>query len=90
MQGVVAGLGLLLELLLEQPTASDAAGTAGVTPLEVIVDTVADVNRASPSDTTDPLQPTDYANIANELNEFMTDPQRGLDQFYTIVRNATE
>jgi hypothetical protein len=59
------------------------------TPLEVIVDTIADVNRASPGATAK-LQGTDYANMANELSEFLLDDQRGLEQFYQIVRNGTE
>jgi hypothetical protein len=59
------------------------------TPLEVIVDTIADVNRAAPGATTK-LQGTDYANMANELSEFLLDQQRGLEQFYAIVRNGTE
>ncbi len=67
-----------------------AAGPPGETPLEVIVDTIADVNRASPSNTTDPLQSADYGNISNEVSGFLTDPERGLEQFYAIVRNATE
>ncbi len=59
------------------------------TPLEVIVDTIADVNRAAPGTTTK-LAGTDYANMANELSEFLLDRQRGLEQFYAIVRNGTE
>jgi hypothetical protein len=83
----------LAQLVTPMPTAADAssgASSPGVTPLEVIVDTVADVNRATPSDAVDPLASPDYANIANELGEFLTDHQRGLEQFYAIVRNATE
>jgi hypothetical protein len=59
------------------------------TPLEVIIDTIADVNRAGPGATTK-LQGADYANMANELSEFLLDDQRGLEQFYQIVRNGTE
>jgi hypothetical protein len=80
----------LAHLMTPMPNDSAVAGTAGITPFEVIVDTAADVNRASPSDMTDPLVATDYANISNEVNEFLTDPQRGLEQFYQIVRHATE
>jgi hypothetical protein len=83
----------LAHLVTPMPTGADAsagAGSPGITPLEIIVDTVADVNRASPSDGIDPLQPADYANISNELGEFLTDPERGIEQFYAIVRNATE
>jgi hypothetical protein len=84
---------VLAQLVTPMPTAADASsGTSapGVTPLEVIVDTVADVNRASPSDAVNPLASPDYANVANELSEFLTDHQRGLEQFYAIVRKATE
>jgi hypothetical protein len=35
------------------------------------------------------MQGTDYANVANELSEFLTDGQRGLEQFYAIVREGT-
>jgi hypothetical protein len=81
----------LAHLMTPMPAGGDAStGTSGITPFEVVVNTIADVNRASPGDTTDPLAAPDYKNISNELNEFLTDPQRGLEQFYTIVRNATE
>jgi hypothetical protein len=83
----------LAHLVTPMPTGTDAstsAGSPGVTPLEVIVDTVADVNRATPSDEVDPLASPDYSNIANELGEFLTDHQRGIEQFYAIVRDATE
>lgn len=83
----------LAHLVTPMPTGTDASepgSSPGVTPLEVIVDTVADVNRQVPSDTVDPLASPDYANISTELDEFLTDPERGLDQFYAIVRNATE
>jgi hypothetical protein len=65
-----------------------ADGQAGQTPLEVILDTIADVNRAAPGASTK-LAGTDYANVANELSEFLLDGTRGLEQFYAIVRNGT-
>ncbi len=80
-------------LVTPMPSGTDTStseSSPGVTPLEVIVDTVADVNRATPSDKADPLAPPDYANIANELSGFLTDPERGIEQFYAIVRQATE
>jgi hypothetical protein len=69
----------------------DAAGrtcTPSETPLEIIVDAIADINRASPG-APDKLQGTDYANVANEVSEFLKDDQRGLEQFYEIVRQGT-
>jgi hypothetical protein len=65
-----------------------ANGQPGETPLEVIVDAIADVNRAAPGDSSK-LKGTDYANMANEMSEFFLDPTRGLEQFYAIVRNST-
>ncbi len=62
--------------------------TPGRTPLEVILDAIADVNRAAPGAGTK-RSGDDYANVANELSEFLLDQQRGLEQFYAIVRNGT-
>ncbi|MGD0526122.1 MAG: hypothetical protein ABSE49_13305, partial [Polyangiaceae bacterium] len=80
-------LNIALAHLVTPMTGSNGQPTE--TPLEVIVDTIADVNRASPGATTK-LQGPDYANMANELSEFLLDQQRGLEQFYAIVRNGTE
>jgi hypothetical protein len=66
-----------------------ADGQPTQTPLEVFMDVVADVNRADPTSTSK-LTGTDYANIANEMDSFLIDPQRGMEQFYAIVRNGTE
>jgi hypothetical protein len=63
-------------------------GQPSDTPLEVILDAIADVNRAAPGTPTK-LAGGDYANIANELGEFLLDDQRGLEQFYEIVRQGT-
>ena len=59
------------------------------TPLEVLSDVVADVNRAYPGSQLK-LDGPDYANIANEVSEFCLDPGRGLEQVYAVVRAATE
>ncbi|HEX8791007.1 MAG TPA: hypothetical protein VF765_08635, partial [Polyangiaceae bacterium] len=66
----------------------DANGNPTQTPLEVFLDAIGDVNRVSPG-TMGPMQGTDLANAANELSEFFLDPQRGLEQYYAIVRNGT-
>ena len=57
-------------------------------PIEVLMDVAADVNRAHPGDAAK-LDGDDYANIANEISEFCLDPSRGLEQVYTVVRQAT-
>jgi hypothetical protein len=67
---------------------TDSNGNNTETPLEVILDTIADVNRQAPG-TPGPLQDADLGNAANELSEFFLDPQRGLEQFYAIVKNGT-
>jgi hypothetical protein len=67
---------------------TDANGNATESPLEVILDTIADVNRTVPG-TAGPMQNADLGNAANELSEFFLDPQRGLEQFYAIVRNGS-
>jgi hypothetical protein len=67
---------------------TDAAGNPTQTPLDVVLDTIADVNRASPGQAAK-LNGSDYGNISNEVSEFLLDPQRGLEQFYAIVRKGT-
>jgi hypothetical protein len=66
----------------------DSNGQVSETPLEVILDAVGDVNRASPGAVTVMTGP-DLANVSNELSEFLLDDTRGLEQFYAIVRNGT-
>ncbi len=68
---------------------TDASGNPSETPLEVILDTIGDVNRQVPG-TPGPVVAADLGNTANELSEFFLDPTRGLEQFYAIVRNGTE
>jgi hypothetical protein len=57
-------------------------------PIEALMDVAADVNRSHP-DLTTKLDGADYANIANEISEFCLDPASGLEQVYTVVREAT-
>src|SRR5690606_39063263 len=62
----------------------------GQTPLEVIIDVIADVNREDP---TQPYEGTlakeDYASVSQNVVEFLTDKERGLEQFYEVIRNGT-
>jgi hypothetical protein len=64
-------------------------GTTGETPLEVIIDVIADVNRAAPDQPSEKLGSEDYASIADNVVDFLTDKERGLEQFYEVVRNGT-
>jgi hypothetical protein len=65
-----------------------ANGAVGETPLEVILDTIGDVNRASP-DQTVKLDPGDYESIAFNVLDFLVNKETGLEQFYEIVRLET-
>ena len=68
---------------------TDGNGQETQTPLEVILDVIADVNRSDPSQTSK-LQPADYGAIAGQVNDFLTNKQFGLEQFYEIVRKGTD
>jgi hypothetical protein len=62
----------------------------GQTPLEVIIDVIADVNREDPNEDYDgTLQQKDYESVSRNVVEFLVDPQRGLEQFYEVIRQGT-
>jgi len=54
--------------------------------LEVFADTIADVQRIDSADT-GPLSADDYGQISRSVSDLLTDPSRGMEQFYTIVRS---
>ena len=61
----------------------------GESPIEVILDAIADVNRidaASPSDTV-PIDDDDYRAMMGTVEEFLPSETRGLEQFYFIVQS---
>lgn len=63
----------------------------GQTPLEVIIDVVADVNRVDP---TQPYEGTlakdDYLSVSENVIDFLTNKERGLEQFYEVIRQGTK
>ncbi len=63
-------------------------GQAGNTPLQVIMDVVGDVNRAAP-EKSDKFTAADYASISDNVSDFLVNKERGLEQFYEIVRQGT-
>jgi hypothetical protein len=63
-------------------------GQSNETPLQAIMDVIGDVNRADPSQTGE-YAGADYANISNEVSDFLLNPTNGLEQFYAIVRQGT-
>ncbi|CAN5753544.1 hypothetical protein BH09MYX1_BH09MYX1_20450 [soil metagenome] len=67
----------------------DKNGRSSQSPLDVIIDVIADVNRVDPS-RTDKLDAADYKSITHEVNEFLLNKERGIEQFYEIVRRGTE
>ncbi len=67
-------------------TPIDDGGPTALTPLELIMDSIADIDRLDPS-VTDPLAPDDYGAIMGVVRDFMTDKQRGLEQIYFIIDN---
>jgi hypothetical protein len=58
-------------------------------PIEVLIDVAADVNRQRPQDTSK-LAPADYASIAHEVSDFCANQSRGLEQVYTVIKQATK
>jgi hypothetical protein len=63
-------------------------GADSLTPVEVLMNGIADVNRADPSKTTK-FAGTDYGNVSNEMSQFFLDPTRGLEQLYAVIRQIT-
>lgn len=76
-------LGVLMRRLLTSPAPGKAP------PLQVLIDVVADVNRRQPQEQTK-LAPDDYASIAHEISDFCVDKTRGLEQVYTVIKQATK
>ncbi|WP_281327506.1 hypothetical protein [Polyangium sp. 6x1] len=61
-------------------------GVGRPSPLEIIMDTVAEVSRIDAAANPGPLAPTDYETIFGSARDFLTSPTRGLEQIYTIVQ----
>jgi hypothetical protein len=59
----------------------------GLSPLEIVMDTIAEVNRLDATAGEDPLTSDDYRAILGTVQGFMADNTRGLEQFYTILKN---
>ena len=60
---------------------------ARVTPLEVIMEAVADINRVDAAALGTPLEADDYLYVFQTLREFLTSETRGFEQLYFIVQN---
>src|SRR5690606_21530955 len=64
-------------------------GGAGVTPLEVIVDAIADIHRVDAALAV-PLDAEDYRYVMKTLRDFFLSEERGLRQLYYIVQNRPQ
>jgi len=60
---------------------------AGLTPLEVILDAVADIHRTDADAVGTPLSAQDYGFVMKTVREFFTSETRGFEQLYYIVQN---
>ena len=74
---------------LVKPMPGQPTGKVPQTPLEVIIDAIAEINRVAPDDFAAKLQGPDYASMNTQMSEFMLDKERGLEQFYEIIRQGT-
>lgn len=61
----------------------------GKSPVEVLVDTIAEVNRIDAS-SEGPLDAKDYEAVMGTVRDFFGDERRGLEQLYYIVQRAPE
>lgn len=59
-------------------------GGKSASPIEVFMDTIAEVNRID-AGRADPLDTDDYKAILGTVHDFMSSETRGLEQFYTIM-----
>jgi hypothetical protein len=75
-------IGVLLQNLVT-PMGSDQ-----LPPLDEVMSSIGDVNRANPALTTK-FDGDDYGNVANEMSQFCLDSTRGLEQFYAVIKQVT-
>jgi hypothetical protein len=61
-------------------------GGDGRTPLEIVIDTVAEVNRTVP-DARGPLSAEDWRAVLRIVSEFLTDERSGLERFYRVLQS---
>lgn len=76
-------LAAVLRNLVALPASRD-----GETPLETVVDVVAEVNRVEPGLGTN-LSADDHRAVLRSVDEFLTDPDRGLERIYRVVQSRT-
>lgn len=74
-------------ILINIVTPIDGSDPDSPTPIEIFLDTIAEVNRVEPGEATNaPLSAEDYAVVFGAVRDFLLSDTRGLEQFYVIVR----
>jgi hypothetical protein len=59
----------------------------GEAPLETFIDDAAEVNRQNPQEPADkPLTYDDYKSVAEQIRQFLTDGDRGLERLYKVIQ----
>jgi hypothetical protein len=59
----------------------------GESPLEILIDGAAEVNRADPRQPSDkPLLVEDYRSVFRQVMEFLTDEDRGMERLYKVIQ----
>jgi hypothetical protein len=92
-QVLAVALGNLVTPITGASTADQSAGhfANGQTPLEVIIDVIADVNRADPTQAYEgTLVKGDYSVVSDNVYDFLMNRERGLEQFYEVIRQGTK
>ncbi|HJL20156.1 MAG TPA: hypothetical protein RMH99_31105 [Sandaracinaceae bacterium LLY-WYZ-13_1] len=74
-----------LRVILQNAVALPDSGDP-VTPLETIIDVIAEVNRATP-DEGGSLRADDYRSVFGEVTDFMLDEEHGLERLNLVVQN---
>jgi hypothetical protein len=73
----------LSELLARTVTPRSATDVS--TPLDTLLDVIAEVNRAAPHARTS-FRAADHGVLFHEVSDFLLDPERGLERLYAVVQ----
>lgn len=65
-------------------------GAGKPAPIEILMDCIADLHRADPSSTEPFFLAGDYGSVAWNVEDFLLDPTRGLEQLYAIVKKRND
>jgi hypothetical protein len=75
----------VMDHVLPNLVKTDPADPNSLSPIEIIMDVIADVNRVDASDR-GPMARDDYEGVTATMEGFMLDKTRGLEQLYTIIQ----